>query len=313
MKFNSRRDIAVLVLVLALGFAAVFVLSNRLEAAKPALPEQYEDEDLSLQGTRLKGYSFGFEGLVADWYWMRSLQYVGNKFLNSREKAISLDDLTPLNPRLLYPLLENATSLDPQFMAAYTYGATVLPAIDADKAIAIVRKGIRNNPGEWRLYHYLGFIQWRLKRYDDAAKSYDEGSTIPGAPPFMKLMAARMRSDGGSRETARLIYRRIYDQAADSQTKENARLRLLQLDHFDERDAIRTALKDFRSKTGRCPQTWQEILPSLSAVSLPQGLEFRVDNEGNLVDPSGAPYILGGSDEGCDVALDKERTKIPIK
>lgn len=313
MGLSRTNEILILALVLAAGFFSVYVLSDRLEAAKPRLPETYEDEDLSLQGERLKGYAFGFEGLIADWYWMRSLQYIGNKFIRSSDKTISLDDLTSLNPRLLYPLLDNASTLDPQFMAVYNYGAMVLPAIDPEEAIAIVRKGIENNPDEWRLYHYLGFIYWRLERYDEAAEVYEKGAAIKDAPQFMTLMAARIRGDAGSLDTARAIYRQVYDQAQDSQTKENAQLRLLQMDFFEERGVIREAIEEFRTANGRCPDSWKQLTPLLADKRLPSGRDLRVDAEGRLVDPSDAPYLLTEKDGKCDVSLDRETTKIPLR
>ncbi len=70
--------------IIIFGFVAVFGLSNFLEKNRPALPENYIDEDLSLQGKKLKGFSLGFEGLIGDWYWMRSLQYIGNKLPRSK-------------------------------------------------------------------------------------------------------------------------------------------------------------------------------------------------------------------------------------
>ena len=106
--------------VIVFGFTAVFGLSSFLEKNRVSLPESYEDEDLSLQGKRLKGYALGFEGLLADWYWMRSLQYIGDKVVNSKAEVLSIDNLRPLNPRLLYPLLDNATDLDPKFITAYS-------------------------------------------------------------------------------------------------------------------------------------------------------------------------------------------------
>ncbi len=313
MRQSKARDLALLAVVLVVSYAGVYMVSGSLEEIKPRLPETYEDEDLSLQGDRLKGYVFGFEGLVADWYWMRSLQYIGNKFVKNSDKKISLDDLKPLNPRLLYPLLDNAVTLDPKFIPVYNYGAIVLPAVDPEQAIAIAKKGIRNNPGEWRLYHYLGFIYWRLERYQEAAEIYEQGSMIKGAAPFMKLMAAKLRSDAGSRDTARAIYRQVYDQAGDSQTRENASLRLLQLDSLDERDSIRDSIAEFKNTNGRCPASWRELTPLLSRIQLPGGREFRVDQAGNVVDPTDAPYRLVSGDSGCDVELDKERSRIPPK
>lgn len=309
MSSNSFKT-AVSIAVIVVGFAFVFVLSNFLERAKPPLPEGYADTDLALQGAKLKGFSFGLEGLLADWYWMQSLQYIGTKVVNSREN-LNLDNLNSLNPRLLYPYLDNATDLDPHFMAVYSYGAVVLPAVDAAQAIKIAEKGIKNNPNEWRLYQQLGYIYWRLGDFEKASAVYAEGANVPGAAPFLKLMSARMKSEGGSRETAREIYRQMLDQSDDSQARDNAAVRLAELDSLDERDAIRAALQNFKTKQNRCPNNFQEILPLLLSVKLPAGNEFEVDNSRNLIDPTGAPYLL--DKQTCDVKLDFEKTKIPMK
>ena len=295
--------------MVAVGFALVFVLSNFLEKNRPALPEGFEDSDLAVQGARLKGFALGFEGLLADWYWMQSLQYIGGKFLKS-EGTINLDNLSSMNPRLLYPYLDNATDLDPQFMTAYSYGAVVLPGIDAEQAIKIAQKGIDNNPNQWLLYQHLGFIYWRLKRYEKAAEIYEKGSQIAGAPPFMRMMAAKMKTEGSHRETARAVYRQMLEDAADKQTKETLSLRLAELDSLDERDSIRAALQNFREKNGRCANKWSEIFPFLQNVKLPEGRNFNIDKSNNIVDPTGAPYIL--DKEGCGVELDKMTTKIPF-
>lgn len=302
----TKTFIAIAVIIA--GFAAVYVLSNFLEKIKPPLPEDYADRDLALQGAKLKGFSLGLEGLIADWYWMQSLQYIGKKMIDSQDN-INLENLNSLNPRLLYPYLDNATDLDPHFMAVYSYGAVVLPAIDANQAIKIAQKGIKNNPNEWRLYQQLGYIYWRLGNYEKAAEIYAEGSRIANAPPFMKMMAAKMKSEGGSREIARQIYTQMLEESDDGQVKENAALRLLELDSLDERDAIRAALQNFKEKSGRCANNFQEILLLLRTVKLPTGKDFRLDKSNNIVDPTGAPYLL--DKEKCDVLLDVKTSKIP--
>lgn len=307
---NSKQMITLIAVVVA-GFIAVFFLSGFLEKTRPALPENYADEDLALQGARLKGYSLGFEGLLADWYWMQSLQYLGDKIVKNPDAKFSLDNLQPLNPRLLYPLLDNATTLDPKFVSVYEYGATVLPAIDKDKAIKLLEKGIADNPNQWRLYQHLGYIYWRLGDFEKASEIYAAGAKIPDAPKFMQMMAAKTKTEGGDRETARAIYRQMYDEAEDAQVKENAKLRLLELDSLDERDAIRKILREFQTKNSRCANNWREILPLLATVKLPNGKDFHVDKSNNLIDPTDAPYILDR--ENCDVKLDFEKTKIPLK
>ena len=301
---------------LVLGFAIIVVaavavagLSDRVLTIKPKLPETYGDSDLALQGKRLKGYALGSEGLIADWYWILSLQYIGGKIVKAEDSELNIEDLGKLNPRLLYHYLDNATDLDPKFFAAYSYGAIVLPAIDAEQAIALSEKGIRDNPDQWRLYQYLGYIYWRLDRFEKAAEVYEAGSRIHGAPPFLKQMAASMLTKGGSRDVARAMYTQMFNEAGDQQSRQNARLRLAQLDSLDELDAINLALGTHSSDRGGCPPSLSEIMPALQKVRLPADNEFEVDSTYNLVDPSGIPYLLDRS--ACRAHLDYGRSKVP--
>lgn len=312
MKSNRFSETIISVTVIIFGFAAIFFLSDFLESRRPVLPESYADEDLALQGSRLKGYALGFEGLIADWYWMKSLQYIGDKILKT-DGVISLENLNPLNPRLLYPYLDNATTLDPHFIEAYSYGAIVLPSIDKEKAIQIAEKGIENNPTEWQLYHHLGYIYWRLKNYEKASEVYAKGAQVKNAPPFMRIMAAQMKKEGGSRETARAIYRQMFIEAQDPKIKETAELRLLELDSLEERDAIKKVLDEFQAKNNRCPSTWSEVFPTLREIRLANSKPLRFDKTLSPSDPTDIAYLLSNKDNFCTVNLDSDRTKIPLK
>jgi hypothetical protein len=303
------RTLALVVLTVG-GLIAGYPLENYLERHRDAVPSEWTDEDLSVNGGRLRGFAFGAEGLLADWYWMRSLQYIGNK-LNSAETEVNIDDLRPLDPRLLYPYLDTATDLDPGFIPAYTYGAVVLPAIDPELAIKLTKKGIANNPRAWRLHQYLGYIFWRLERYEEASDVYAEGAKVPGAPPFMQLMVGAMKTEGGSADTARQIYLQMANDDSDSQTQYYARYRLMQLDSLEERDVIRAALKNFQEKYHRCPWSWNELHPFLVTQKLPRGRSLRIDAQGRVVDPSDTPYLIREAE--CDVSLNYLETKVPTR
>ena len=295
-------------LLILCGLVVISVLTEFVELKRPPLPASYEDEDPAFAGSRLKGFVFGAEGLVADWYWMNSLQYIGNKISKVGLENLDLEDLRPLNPRLLYPYLDNATDMDPRFIAPFSYGATILPAIDSAQAIALTEKGIANNPHEWRLYQYLGYIYWRIGNYEKASEVYGKGSEIPGSPVFMRMMSARMKTEGGSREVAREMYRQILAEAEDERSRENAELRLLQIDSLDERDVITAAISDYRAANNRCPAVWSELLPTLSRR--PDGRRLRIDRANNIVDPTAVPYFL--NQKTCAVELGAD-TKVPRK
>src|SRR2546425_1697336 len=222
-KWSSREGF--LLLVIFVGLASIVTISRLIDSRRPSMDEKVEEEQLYINGKTVKKISLGFNGLAADWYWMRSLQYVGRKVLNT-PGDLQLDDLGQLNLRLLAPLLDTATTLDPEFMEPYEYAAVVLPGVNVDDAIRITRKGIAANPSAWRLYQHLGYIYWQQKDFKAASEAYGQGAALPGAPHWMEAMKARMVGEGGSRETAREIYLRMYQEAGDDQGKGMARRHL---------------------------------------------------------------------------------------
>ncbi len=298
----SGRD-GVLLTIILIGLVGVVGISRWIDARKPPINVSVEEEQLYLNGKTVRRMSLGFNGLAADWYWMRSLQYVGGKLLNAQQ-TIRLDDMSPLNLRLLAPLLDAATTLDPQFMEPYEYAAIILPGVNVDDAIRITNKGIAANPSAWRLYQHLGYIYWQQKDFAAAADSYGRGASIPGSPSWMQAMEAKMIGEGGSRETAREIYQHMYQEAGDEHVKEMARKHLMRLDSLNERDGLRRLLTAYRDRVGHCPFTWRELAPAL------RELRVRVDFSGAPLDPSGVAYLLINGE--CGVDLDP-KSEVPAK
>ncbi len=287
--------------LIILAMAGAISISMWLDAHRSKQSAAFEDERLYLSATAARRLSLGFNGLMADWYWMRSLQYVGYKIVNF-PGHLALDNLSQLDLKLLAPLLDTTVTLDPQFMEPYQYAAVVLPEVDVNQAVRIIKKGIEANPNAWSLYHQLGYIYWQQKDFQSAAEAYGKGATVPGAPAWMEAMKARMATEGGSRTTGREIYTRMFEQSGDPQVKEMARLRLLQLESMDQRDVLRRVLKEYQIKTGRCLTSWKEV------SSVLRTLRMRLDAAGAPLDPTDKPYVLLTSK--CDVGLDPE-SQIP--
>jgi tetratricopeptide (TPR) repeat protein len=180
-------------------------------------------------------------------------------------------------------------------MEPYEYAAVVLPGINVDDAVRIVKKGIAANPSSWRLYQHLGYINWQQKNYEEAGDAYRRGAELPGAPTWMKVMQARMAGEGSSRDTAREIYLRMYEQSGDEQVQTMARKHLLYLTSLDQKEAIRKVLAAYQAKTNRCPSSWKEIEP------LVRTLRLQLDATGAPLDPSGSPYVLDSVK--CEIEL----------
>lgn len=296
------RD-GLLLLTLLIGLASVVGLSRWLDSHRPPTDSRMDEEQLYLTGTMAKRISLGFNGLAADWYWMRSLQYVGRKIIDVPDN-VPIDNLAQLNLKLLAPLIDTSTTLDPEFIEPYQYAAVVLPAVDLPEAIRLTRKGIAANPNAWRLYQHLGYIYWQQRDFQAAGEAYDQGSKLPGAPPWMVAMKAKMANEGGSRQLAREIYGRMYEQAENAKVKEMARKRLLQLDSLDQRDGLRKVLAAYKTRVGRCPSSWKEVEPLLRA------LRVEVDSTGAPLDPTGTAYVMVG--DGCDLDVDP-KSEVPYR
>jgi tetratricopeptide (TPR) repeat protein len=299
---KDRMKTVALGSVVVIGITCAALLVRWTDTLRPPPDPNAIDESLYLNGKTARRISLGFNGLVADWYWMRSLQYVGKKIL-SQPGPVALDDLGKLNLKLLAPLLDTATTLDPEFLDPYEYAAIVLPAVDVKEAIRITQKGIDANPNAWRLYQHLGYIYWQQGNYQAASETYGRGAQIPGVPPWMLAMKAKMLADGGSRDTAREIYTRMFEESDDEQVKDMARRHVWLLDSLDQRDALKKLMHAFRDKTGHCPTSWTELREAFRVLSIP------VDASGAPLDPSGVPYLLNQST--CE-AERNPKSEVPI-
>jgi len=302
------RKNALLVSAIVVGLAAVTLLSRTIDARRASNSAQLVDEPLYVSAPTAKRLSLAFNGLASDWYWMRSLQYVGGKIVNyedTHEGRVDFGNLGSLNLQLLPQLLQVSTALDPQFMAPYEYGAMILPELDSAHAIALLDYGIEKNPSAWRLYHHLGYIHWQRKDYLKASDVYAAGAKLPDAPAWMAAMSARLKGEGGSRDSAREMYRHLFETTTDEAIKAMVSKQLIRLNSLDERDAIRGVLTDFKMRSGRCALSWREVIEPLRAARL--NLEATT---GAPIDPSGVPYEL--IKNGCDVGLNIN-TKVPLK
>ncbi len=218
-------------LLLIAGLVVSAAAQNWMDARR-SVPAPVEETLYLNSGEAIKRASVGFDSLMADVYWISTLLYFGGEFERQRNtnEAFDVGQL-----KLLEPLLNITVELDPRLLAAYRFGAVFLPEINAESAVRFVELGVRNNPGEWRLYQDLGFVHWRRKQFREAADAYARGAELPGAPAWMRTMSALMLAKGGDRETAREIFRRLYEESDDPFVKQVSEEQLRLLDQYRER------------------------------------------------------------------------------
>ncbi|MFL6215098.1 MAG: tetratricopeptide repeat protein [Blastocatellia bacterium] len=301
-----KKSIPVTILLVGLGL--LYPMQRHIDEAVPQ--EIISDEMLYLSGDTVKRLSLGMEGLAADVYWIRTVQYFGGKLMES-DQPLSSSASTNLRMDLLAPLLNIVVTLDPHHIPAYRFGAIFLPERDLPAAIALLEKGIQENSNEWRLYQDLGYIYWQAgnrasgdERAADYAKAgdwYERGGKVAGAMWWMRDLAGYMKIAGGSREAAYAIYS-SYLNSDDENIRNQAATRLKQLRALDEIDAINKLLARYKSQTGQCVTDLRQLAPQWRAMKL------TLNDEQRPVDPDGVAYEL--KPEACKVQLAWE-SKIP--
>ena len=270
---SRRRTTAFAAATLVISMAASVLLLHRVDEIRPRA--NIEDVLYISSPKMVKRASLGFDGLMACIYWTRTVQYFGHRhFLRSR----SYNELAPL--------LEITTALDPRMIPAYQFGASFLApappngAGEPVRAIELLKYGIQHNPDNWHLYYDMGFVYYtELKDYKRAAQVFEQGSRVPDAHPFLKLLAAQMAEHASDYETARMLWTATYESSKESNIRQNAieHLRSIRVD--EEVTRLQEAVTRFEQRNGRLPATLWEVAAAEHLRGIP-------------LDPDGNAYIL---------------------
>ena len=281
-----RRSLALL-----LALLAPVVPWSQAQIDRRAGAFRAQEEVLYLwSGAHVKRLFPGFEGLAADVYWLRTVQYFGGQRLFAAHKRFEL----------LRPLIEITTTLDPRLEMAYRYGAIFLSepspvgAGRPREGVEVLEAGVRNNPGSWRLRQDLGFFHYiYLHDPERAAAILDEAADLPGAAFWLRMLAADLLAKGGERANARRMWQQMYEQAEPGIIKENAALRLRILDSRDLADRLTGLVAEMERRTGRRPARLSELRsaglwrgPLVDAAGMPFGYDAE---EGRVFVESASP------------------------
>jgi hypothetical protein len=296
MSSSRRVTVAAGLLLVSCMAVSVFLLEQLDHVRSAATLE----EVLYISSPKLlKRLSLGYDGLLADIYWTRTVQYFGGKHHEGASHFA-----------LLAPMLEITTALDPHLVVAYEFGANFLAAPPPngagmpERAVELAQFGIRNNPDEWHLYYDLGFIYYmELKDYPKAADAFARGSQVPNAHPFMKVLAAQMAQHAGEIGTARALWLATYQTTQDANIRANARAHLRALRVDEDVINLEAVADSYRQKFGHFAMSFEELaragmLPGIPVD--PLGTPYKLEKDGHVVvqNPDDFPFVEKGLPPG---------------
>ena len=237
--------------------------------------------------------ALSFDAIVADLYWIRTIQYYGSTRLSTKADK---------NYDLLYPLLDFTTSLDPDFSVPYRFGAFFLSeerpggAGRGDLAIRLLEKAIAAHPDRWEYPHDVAFVHYRNRDYRTAARWFERAADTPGAPDWLRPLVGAMLTTGGDTMSARLVWRSLLNSEVEFMRRDAAR-RLQQLDAIDTIALLKRATGAYTARTGRRPSSWQDMIRAGMLRGVP-------------LDPVGTAYLLDPA--SGDVTLDPRSSLSPL-
>jgi hypothetical protein len=225
----------------------------------------------------MRRLALSYDAVLADIYWIRSVQYYGDTKLSTTSKK---------EYGRLYPLLDMTTALDPRFSIAYRFGAILLSeghpngAGNTAQAIALLDKAIKAMPDKWQYLHDAGFVEYWWNRDAKAAAEWLlRAADVPGAPSYLRPVAAMMLAEGGEERSARALWTELEASAEHEWLRQSARRALLQLDAEAILERLQPIVNGYYDRVGRFPSSWDEVVRARVLAGVP-------------VDPTGVPYAL---------------------
>jgi tetratricopeptide (TPR) repeat protein len=156
----------------------------------------------------------------------------------------------------------------------------------SDQAIALLEKGLAADPSRWQYAHDIGFVHyWHTGDYRAAAAWFEKAADMPGAPAWIRPLAALTLSRGGDRAGARALLEELRT-SNEAYIRQAAERFLAQLQTLDLIDDVQARVRAFRSETGRFPGSLRELaaLGRLPGIPVdPTGMPLQLDRASHLV------------------------------
>jgi hypothetical protein len=225
-------------------------------------------------GIALRAGSMGYYAPLADVVWLRFIQYYGEH------------RLTDTRFQLMYHILDILTTLDPGFLYAYTLGGLMLThdAQRPDQAHALLKKGMYENPEEWRIPFMYAFMNYVfLQEYHVARTYFGIAAQKPGAPDMVKRWHAFVTySKLGDLKTGLALWIDFYEDTRNPEEKSIARYYIEKIRMRLDIEYLTEKVEEFKIRHGRQPYALSELITGATIDSIPS-------------EPHGGRYYL---DEG---------------
>jgi hypothetical protein len=243
------------------------------------------------KGEYLKLATLGYRQVVSDVIWLQAVQHIGAK----RD--------TQQGYQWTYHAVDVLTDLDPTFVAPYQATGILLGVLVGrhEEGLAILRKGIRNNPSIWQLPFLAGYISYYELCNPAAGAEYLQiAARVPGAPAYLPRLAARMTVESGDPTAALEFLDRFSRTVTDERVREALMQRMKEVVQEKDLHFLEDSIRRYRAKYGRTPLKLEDLMLHGVVQQLP-------------VDPLGGQYQVDPLTGAVSSSSKRERLRIHEK
>jgi tetratricopeptide (TPR) repeat protein len=264
---SKRISLAVLALLL---LAAVVYLQNSMDQRQLRSFASGESLVIFPKPSILRAASLGHANLAADYYWLKTIQYLGTCII------------LKIKPVKIYQYAEFVTDVDPGFFEAYYYPAVVMSVdqITPEQNIALLEKGRKNLPEKGEIAYLLGFAYYySMGEREKAAKNLEDAAKLRDYAPYA-ILAARIRAEGNNPDLSLSFLGELTKDPKMKTWAGSVNQMILGLNQRKALDQLNQAIKQFYTTQNRDPVELNELKDKGLIPTIPQdplGGTFYID------------------------------------
>jgi hypothetical protein len=242
-------------LALALAAAGATAAARLALAPEAAAARTLRNPAWLPDGRMLRAAAMGQRLLLADYYWLQTVSYMGETLMAGSKRW-----------EALYPLADLVTDLDPRYGYAYQVAGSNLAGLAGrhDEAERILKKGMENVPDRWSLPFVHATNKFLYQEAWAEAAEYARRAAAVGKRPHLALLAANLSAMADTEDEYQVsidFLDQMLEQAEQPELKEQLRTRRLRLETFRELSRLERAVAAHRAATGALPRRAQDLVP----------------------------------------------------
>lgn len=236
---SSRGALPPMLVVAGIFTAAAVVSSVLTPAVERARPDRFFRDEMVYfpSGAFLDEVSAGQDEILADYLWLRAIQYYGMHRQTDRQYQWAKH------------IFHVITALNPRFVEAYRFGGLVLAADANDLAggIDLLKLGFHANQDRWEIPFDLGFLHYLSHQDLLAAAYFRRAAALPGAGEQVGRFTAFAYRRGGDAEAAKEMWLQMRNAATNPVTREIADYALKDIELQKALGALQAAADAYQS------------------------------------------------------------------